>query len=124
MARLNMDERNQAIGMLRAGQNVSDVSRAFNCTRATINRLITRFRITGSVRDRPRVGRPRATTAADDHYITLTHLRRRFQPATVIARAYGITAHMIRNRLRANARPIRARRVYVGQILTQRHRNA
>lgn len=124
MPRLNQDQRNQAIGMLNAGQTVTAVSRAFGCTRRTILRLADRFRQTGSVRDRPRSGRPRVTTAREDRYMTLTHLRQRHLPATVTARRYRITAQTVRNRLRARNRPIRAYRPYYGQILTRAHRAA
>lgn len=124
MPRLNQDQRNQAVGMLNAGQTVSAVSRAFGCTRRTITLLIRRFRQTGSVQDRVRTGRPRKTTARDDRYIALTHLRQRHIPATITARRYGVNAQTIRNRLRARHRPIRAYRPYFGQILTPAHRNA
>lgn len=124
MPRLNNDQRNQAIGMLNAGSSVADVCRLFNCTRAAINRLRRRFQVRGNVHDRPRSGRPRVTTAADDHYITVTHLRNRRLCATVTARRHGISAQTVRNRLRSNPDPIRAYRPYFGQILTDRHRAA
>ena len=66
MPRLNNDERNQAIGMLNAGVLATVVSRHFGCTRKTIERVRRRFRVTGNVVDRPRSGRPRVTTAAND----------------------------------------------------------
>ena len=71
MPRLNNDQRNQAIGMLNAGSTVAEVSQLFSCTRKTIERLRRRFQIRGNVWDRPRSGRPRGTTAADDRYITV-----------------------------------------------------
>lgn len=110
--------------MLMAGQTVNAVSRVFGCTKKTIRRLAMRFRQTGSVKDRPRSGRPRVTTAREDRYLTLTHLRRRFMPATMMARHYGISAQTVRNRLRSSNRPLRARRPYCGQILTRAHRAA
>ena len=58
------------------------VLRHFGCTRKTIERLRRQFRVTGNVADRPRSGRPRATTAADDGYIVLQHLRNRRLTAT------------------------------------------
>ena len=75
MLRLNNDERNQAIGMINAGISVTVVSRFFGCTRKSIEHLRRRFRVTGNVGDRPRSGMPRVTTAADDRYIVLQHLR-------------------------------------------------
>ena len=72
MPRLNNDERKQAIGMLNAG----------NCCIMALwlylkdyRAFTRRFRVTGNVADRPRSGRPRLTTAADDRYIVLQHLR-------------------------------------------------
>ena len=47
----------------------------FGCTRKTIERLWRRFSVTENVADHPRSSRPRVTTAADDRYIVLQHLR-------------------------------------------------
>ena len=65
MPRLNNGERNQAIWMLNAGMSTTVVSLHFGCARKTIERLRRRFRVTGNVADRPRSGRPRATTATN-----------------------------------------------------------
>ena len=124
MPRLREAERNQAIGMIQAGASYVDVSRTFNCSRNTIHELVKRYRLTGDVRDRPRSGRPRATSQRDDQYITLTHLRNRFLPATVTARAFNVCPQTIIKRLRKQNRPIRARRPYTGAIITLRHRKA
>ena len=43
------------------------------------------------VADRRRPGRPKFTNPRTDRFITLTHLRRRFQTATSSARQYGIS---------------------------------
>ena len=56
--------------------------------------------VTGIVRDCQRPGRPRATTARKERFITLTHSRQRLMPVTVIARRYGLPAQIIRNCLR------------------------
>ena len=67
-------------------------------------------------------GQARTTTARTDQFITLTHLRQRFLPATATARCYGLSAQTVCNRLRKNNRPICARRPYKGQIMTRHHR--
>ena len=112
MPRLSLSNRNAA------GASVVDVSRTFNCSRNTVHELVRRYRLTGDVHDRPRPGRPRATTQWDDRAIVLTHLRDRFRPATLTAPAFNVTAQTIRSQLRAQQRPIRARRPYTGGILT------
>jgi len=124
MPRLSEAERNRAVGMLQAGVPVVDVSRTFNCSRTTIHQLARRFRETDNVRDRPRSGRPRATSQRDDHVVVLRHLRNRFIPATLTARDFNVVPQTIRNRLRAQDAPIRARRPNTGGILTIRHRQA
>ncbi len=108
MPRLSQAQRNQAIGMLRAGVAPVAVSRVFGCSRITIFNLITRMQQTGDVADRPRAGRPRVTTLRQDRAIRLTHLRDRFQPATVTARQYRVSGQTIRNRLKRQERPVRA----------------
>ena len=80
--------------MLARGDNVSNVSRAFGCHRNTIIRLRQRFQQTGGVADRRRPGRPRVTDPRTDRFITLTHLRRRFQTASS-ARQYGISKQKV-----------------------------
>ena len=124
MPRLNQNQRIQALTMLARGDNVSNVSRAFGCHRNAIIRLRQRFQQTGGVADRRRPGRPRVTNPRTDRFITLTHLRRRFQTATSSARQYGISKQTVLRRLRQARRPIRPRRSYVGQVLTARHRAA
>ena len=95
MARLNNDERNQAVGMLNAGMSATVVPRHFGCTRKTIERSRRRFRVTGNVADRPRSGRPRVTTAADDRCIFLQHLRSRRLTAAATGRQYGIYSQTV-----------------------------
>ena len=110
--------------MLQAGAMINNIAQHFGCSRQTIHNLNTRFAITGSVRDRPRPGQRRVTSQQDDRYITLTHMRNQFLPATATARQRGVNAQTIRNRLRQSNIPIRARRRYTGPIITARHRAA
>ena len=98
--------------------------RALWCTRKTIERLRRPFCVTDNVADRPRSGRTRVTTAADDRYIVLQHLRKRLLTAVATGRQYGIHPQTVRNRLRQNVQPIRAYRPYFDQILTRSHRTA
>ena len=110
--------------MLARDDNVSNVGRAFGCHRNTIIWLRQRFQQTGGVADRRRPGRLRVTNPRTDRFITLTHLRRRFQTAISSARQYGISKQTVLPRLRQARQPIRPRRPYVGQVLTVRHRAA
>ena len=109
--------------MLRACVSVNKVALHFGCSRQTIHNLRTQFATTGEVRDRPRSGRPQATSGRGGCFITVTHLHNRFIPATVTARQLGVSA-TICNHLRHNRAPIRACRPYTGQIINAHHRAA
>ena len=124
MPRLNQNRRIQALTMLARGDNVSSVSRVFGCHRNTIIRLRQRFQQTGGVADRRIPGRPRVTNRRTDRFITLTHLRRRFQAEPSSARQYGISKQTVLRRLRQARHLIRPRRPYLGQVFTARHRAA
>ena len=92
------------------------VSQHFCCTGKTIKHLRRRFHVTGNVAQHPRSGRPHVTTAADDHYIVLQHLRNRRLTAAETGRQYGIHPQTVRNWSRQNVQPIRAYQPYFGQI--------
>ena len=51
------------IGQLQRGASAREVDIAFNVNRRTVNRLKVKFEETGDVKNRPRSGRPRSTTA-------------------------------------------------------------
>jgi transposase len=59
---LSIDDRNIALGLLEGGLRAPDVARRFGCNERTIYRIQAFFRETGSVKYRPRSGRPRKTT--------------------------------------------------------------
>lgn len=125
MPRLTENQRNEAMGMSRAGMSTRAIARHFNCHQSTIVRLVERVRVTGSTRDRQRPGPQRVTTQAQDRYIRVTHLRDRFRPATrtgaaVVGRQGPVSANTVRRRLREVG--LRARRPYVGAILRDHHR--
>ena len=86
MPRRSNNDRNQALGMLRAGISTREVARLFNCHQSTVVRLRQRFQTTNNVSDRPRPGQPRVTTDQQDRHIRLQHLRNRFKTAVSTAR--------------------------------------
>ena len=66
--------REHALSMLQGGMRTADEARAINCNVRTVRRLRQRYRETGRIADRPRSGRPRITTPAQDRYIQTSHL--------------------------------------------------
>lgn len=126
MPRLPQHCRDQAIGMLEAGNSVNMVARRFGCTRMAIYQLQRRYRDTGRTQDRPRSGRPRVTTPIQDRRIRLLHLRDRFRSATTTAfetpgRANNrISSNTVIRRLREHG--LRPRRPHIGMVLDDRRR--
>ena len=126
MPRLNEAQRNQAVGMIRAGVSQNEVSRRFGVHRNTISTLWRRYQQSGNTRDRRRSGRPRVTSLRQDTYIRVTHLRNRLQTAALTARSIpglrNISPRTVRNRLRE--RNIRYQRPTIRPVLQRRHRVA
>jgi hypothetical protein len=105
MPRLSQELRERAIGMLQANMNVTGVARTLGYKRLAIHRLRRRFQMTGSTKDRPRPGRSKVTSPADDRFIRLRHLRDRFLPATSstnVVQGRRVSVRTIRRRLNAN----------------------
>ena len=126
MPRVPAHLRECALGMLQGGMRTADVARAINCNVCTVRSLRQRYRETGQTADRPRSGRPRVTTPAQDQYSRTSHLRDRYRMATTTAQVTpgmhnpSISAQTVRNRLREAG--LRACRPVVRQILTRHHR--
>uniref|UniRef100_A0A8L0DW83 Tc1-like transposase DDE domain-containing protein n=1 Tax=Oncorhynchus mykiss TaxID=8022 RepID=A0A8L0DW83_ONCMY len=112
--------------MLERDMTTADVARAINCDVCTVRCPRQRYRETGRTADRPRSGRPRVTTPAQNRYIRTSHLRDRYRMATTTARVTpgthnpSISAQTVLNRLREAG--LRACRPVVRQVLTRHHR--
>ena len=123
MPRLTERERNEAIGMLR-NCTINHVAAFFNTSRKTIRFLQRRANQTGTVKDRPRVGRPRVTTNADDRAIRLSQLRNRFKSASETARTFRVQISRQTVPRRLGAHGLECRRPVKRAYLTARHRQA
>lgn len=120
------NQRLRAIGMLQAGVQQNVVAQCFGVHRNTIGSLWQRFQHNGNNRDNPWSGRPWVMSHQQDNHIRLTHLRNRFQTATLTARSIPglrpISPRTVRNHLcEFNICP---RRPAIRPLLTQRHHNA
>ena len=63
------------IGQLQAGVPQNQVAALFGVSPSTLSKLKAKFHITGDVKDRPRIVRPKKTTPQEDSFRTLTALR-------------------------------------------------
>ena len=66
MVRLTDVQRGRAIVLLMQGQRQQQVANHFGVNVSTIERLVRHLRETGHLADRPRSGRPRATSRQDN----------------------------------------------------------
>lgn len=85
MVKLTVAQRNRAVGMLQAGMSARAVARTMNCCHSTILRLWQLFQQRGNVQERPRTGRPRVTTPAQDRWVP--HLFKEKKTLFVISNA-------------------------------------
>uniref|UniRef100_A0AAZ3NWQ3 Transposase Tc1-like domain-containing protein n=1 Tax=Oncorhynchus tshawytscha TaxID=74940 RepID=A0AAZ3NWQ3_ONCTS len=114
MPRVPAHLRERALGTLKGGMRTADVARAINCNVRTVRRLRQHYSETGRTADRPRSGRPRVTTPAQDRYMSTTTAR-----VTSGMHNPPISAQTVRSRLREaglmTCRPV------VRQVLTRHH---
>ena len=82
--RLSKDQRNQVIGLLKAGSTVNDIAHHFGCSRQTIHYLMNLYNRTGYVRVRARPGRARVMTLHPYRVNTLTHPRFKRQKVLLV----------------------------------------
>jgi len=77
MPRLDTDTRNIVIGRHYVSESQNAVARLYNVHRRTMSRLLQWYQQSGSTADRQRSGRSRITSAVQDRYIRVLHLRNR-----------------------------------------------
>jgi hypothetical protein len=70
--------RHRAIGMLEGRMTVNNVAVSFDVHRTTIWRLAQPFPTNGTVKHRPKSGRPKRLTPREERYIRITAGRGRF----------------------------------------------
>ena len=72
-ARLSKGQRNNVIGMLKAGSTVNDIVHQFGCSRQTTHYLMNWYNRTRYVIVRARSGRASVTTLRPNRVSTFTH---------------------------------------------------
>src|SRR4029434_5404 len=71
------EKRQSIITLRQEGQSIRKISRTLNVSLSRVAKTIKRYDETGSHEDRPRTGRPRVPSAAEDKFIRVTSLRNR-----------------------------------------------
>ena len=102
---LSKDQRNQVIGVLKAGSMVNDITHHFGCSRQTIHNLMNRCNRTGSVRVRARPARVCVTTLRPYRVNTLIHPHKHFNQQPLLLSVYRAHAQKIINHFIQNNGP-------------------
>lgn len=74
---LSKEKRQFIITLRQEGQSIRKISRTLNVSSSAVAKTIKRYLETGSHEDRPRTGKPRVTSAAEDHFIRVATLGNR-----------------------------------------------
>ena len=105
MPRLTTEQRAEVIVRKQQGQSYTAIAAMFNMSRTAVINLVKKQRESGSVLDRSKSGRRRATTVRQDRHIVRASMRNRRLTAVdlqqqLAASGTCITARTVRNRLR------------------------
>jgi len=118
----------RVVALLEDGRSQAYVSRTLGIPRTTVRRVFHRYQETGGYTRRPGSGRPRSTSARDDHFILLNVLRNRRTTAVearqrlLQVRNVNVSSRTVRRRL--SEAGLQARRPAIGPELQPRHRTA
>lgn len=111
---LTLEECTRILTLLEVGRSQRDTARTVGVSLSTVQRVLQRFRETGSNLRRPGTGRPRCTTAREDRFMVSTILRNRFLTAVdaknqhLRAGGNNLSTDTVRRRLaEANLKPLR-----------------
>ncbi|GBO25667.1 Transposable element Tcb2 transposase [Araneus ventricosus] len=86
LQRLDDGMRWRIVGRLESGQSQIQICREFNLTPSVMCNLWKQFQDTGSIERKPGQGRPRATTATEDRYLSIIERRNRDAAASQLSR--------------------------------------
>ena len=83
---LTSEERGEIIGLRKAGWTIRKIAAEVKCSVGAVCKNLAKKDEFGTTANRPRSGRPRATTPSQDKYIRVTTLMDRFRPSHEIAK--------------------------------------
>lgn len=122
---LSIQERNQALGMVRCGRNSTRVAKVFSWHKFTISRKQDGLRQTRSLKEHPRSRQKRKTSATDDRNITILMLRKRSTTAKRLKQDLFCELHVRVSRSTVNrslrASVVKSHRLYRGAALTKQN---
>ena len=117
---LTIEERNRLIGNIEAGSKPADVAETFGVTKRTVYRLIKKSKEYGTLKDRPRSGRPRVTDVETDTQIVGKFRDHPFKTARSAAIETNVSERTVVRRLASAG--VKACRPAVKPMLNAQHK--
>ncbi|KAF9407389.1 hypothetical protein HW555_012578 [Spodoptera exigua] len=103
---INSEIRFAIVVLHNEGKSERAIASQLKLSKTCVHNAIIRYKETNSNQDRPRSGRPRATTSSEDHFIVVTSKRNRRQTAPEIraelnkSRSKPVSLTTVKRRLR------------------------
>jgi len=96
---LSVEERNQLLGQIQAGICPTKTAKAFNVSRVTVYKIISKSKKQNSLKDRRRSGRKKITNAQTDVDIVAQFRDNPFKTVRLAVGETGLQKNKIRRRL-------------------------
>ena len=84
--RLTHDDRVKIVVLREEGYSLAEIAARVRCSKSGVSKTLSRVRVTGSVNDRKRSGRPRITSPRDDRALVKMSLQNRRLTSTELKR--------------------------------------
>ena len=99
MPRLSVEERNRLLGHLQAGGTPTDLAKMFGTTRKVVYNIKSKYEEHGTLKDRPKSGRPRVTDQQTDEQIVETYTTTPMKQVLSYSSEVGVSARTVVRRL-------------------------
>ena len=99
MPHLSLEERNRLLGHLQAGVSPTEVAKMFGTTRQTVYSISSKYLEEGTLKDRPKPGRPRVRNDQTDEQIVTTYRAAPMRQVLSYSAEIGVSARTVVRRL-------------------------
>ena len=81
MPRISLEKRNLILSLIKSGESFRKIASMLKCHHQSVSNLHKNFFSTGSLNDKPKPGRPRKSSEADDRLLYRESMKNRFLSA-------------------------------------------
>ena len=99
MLRLSLEERNRLLGHLQAGGTPTELAKLFGISRRAVYKIKSKYENHGTLKDRPKSGRPRLTDHQTYEHIVETYTATPMKQVLPFSSEVGVSARTVVRRL-------------------------